>query len=255
MNVVLLLTGCIVPNCNDCLKVKDIETRKQMYLESISWYLSNTPYDIVFCENSGTDISIHFPNEQRLEVLTFTASNNPNEDQSKSSKELSIIKYAYDNSEKIAPGHIFVKITGRLKYLNIVETLNNIEVPTDYKSEFVCCDIGKTNIWSDSRCFFFTYPFFERMFEKKHLVNMSFEFERLLGACVYQMRMNRTGIFYFLPLPQRISGVGGGFGITYDISDSQYRRNIRKHRLIKLLFDLGILPRFKRDQINLYGSR
>lgn len=75
MNICLLLTGCIRPNItNDVLVISDIETRKRQYEEAINWYLKNTPYNIVFCENSGTDISTliqmsHFP--KRIEMLTY----------------------------------------------------------------------------------------------------------------------------------------------------------------------------------------
>lgn len=55
--VVLLLTGCVQPNIkNDVLAIKDVETRKNQYLEAIDWYIKNTPYKIVFCENSGYDL-------------------------------------------------------------------------------------------------------------------------------------------------------------------------------------------------------
>lgn len=227
-----------------------------MYIDAIQWYLSNTPYDIVFCENSGTDLSEYFPDEQRLDILTFIAENNPNEDQSKSSKELSIIKYAYDHSSKIVPGKLFVKITGRLKYLNIVDTINRMKIPANLaETEFICCDLGKTNLWSDSRFFFFTYPFFKRMFAKQSQINIRYEFERMLGSCVYQMLQNNDGAFYYIPMPQRISGIGGGVGISYDITDAQYNKALRKHRVIKRLFDLGILPRFRRSHIEMYGNK
>lgn len=56
--IVLLLTGCIRPNItNDVLAVKDVETRKSQYLEAIKWYAKNTPYQVVFCENSGYDMN------------------------------------------------------------------------------------------------------------------------------------------------------------------------------------------------------
>ena len=56
--VVLLLSGCIQPNIkNDVLAIADVETRKKQYVEAIKWYAQNTPYKIVFCENSGYDLS------------------------------------------------------------------------------------------------------------------------------------------------------------------------------------------------------
>ena len=59
--VVLLLTGCVKPNVtNDVLTVTNVETRARQYVEAIRWYLENTPFRIVFCENSGTDLSSEF---------------------------------------------------------------------------------------------------------------------------------------------------------------------------------------------------
>lgn len=55
--VVLMLTGCVAPNIkNDVLAVTDINTRKKQYLEAIQWYAANTPFKIIFCENSGYDL-------------------------------------------------------------------------------------------------------------------------------------------------------------------------------------------------------
>lgn len=255
MNTLLILTGCVVPNCNDCLSVRDVETRKQMYIDSIQWYLDNTPYDIVFCENSGTDLSEYFHEEERLEILTFKDADDPTKDQSKSSKELAILKYAYEHSYKIVPGKLFVKITGRLKYLNIADTVNRLKLTRENYKEWVCCDLGKTNVWSDSRFFFFTYPFFNRMFEKQPFVNIAFEFERMLGTCVYQMLNTKSGTFEFLPLPQRVSGISGGYGISYDMKETQYRKRLFKHRIIKFLFDIHILPHFKKIQLMQYESK
>ena len=53
----ILLTGCICPNTAEGLVVCNTYTRKQQYLDAIHWYFNNTSFNIVFCENSGTDIS------------------------------------------------------------------------------------------------------------------------------------------------------------------------------------------------------
>lgn len=55
--ITILLTGCIHPNTKDALVINDADVRKKQYMDAIHWYLVNTPYNIVFCENSGTDIS------------------------------------------------------------------------------------------------------------------------------------------------------------------------------------------------------
>lgn len=55
--ITIFLTGCINPNTKEGLAISDAAVRKQQYIDAIKWYLANTPYRIVFCENSGTDIS------------------------------------------------------------------------------------------------------------------------------------------------------------------------------------------------------
>lgn len=37
-DVVLVLTGCIVPNCGDNLKINNCEERLKQYKKSIEWY-------------------------------------------------------------------------------------------------------------------------------------------------------------------------------------------------------------------------
>lgn len=47
-DVVLVLTGCVIPNCNDRLIISDYNIRYSQYKKSIKWYLENTPFKIVF---------------------------------------------------------------------------------------------------------------------------------------------------------------------------------------------------------------
>jgi len=256
MDILLLLTGCIIPNCNDILKIKDVEIRKQQYITSINWYLSNTNYKIVFCENSGTDISCEFSHisDERLELLTFTSSSNTI-DSSKSYKEMEILEYAYHHSRLIKYGELFVKITGRLMYINIVPTIDYLTRKIkNHKQEYVCCNLGARNIWSDSRFFFFTLPFFERLLAKKEKISIEFEFERALGAAIYEGK--KDGLtFIYPPLPQRVSGIGGGVGCSYDITDEDYRYQCKRHKKRKLFYKFKIYPMFKKSHIQKYGNK
>jgi len=72
MEVILLLTGCIKPNVTDKIVWTEPEVRKQQYIEAINWYFDNTPYKLIFAENSGTDISSNFRQyERRTEFLPY----------------------------------------------------------------------------------------------------------------------------------------------------------------------------------------
>ena len=241
--IILILTGCINPNCNDILTLKDAEQRLQQYIEAINWYLKNTPYYIVFCENSGTDISMYhnFKNQNRIEILTFTSSSNTI-DCSKSYKEMEIIHYVYMHSKQIETGDIFVKITGRLKLLNIVEHItyfsNHIK---DTSAEYISCDMSKRHIWSDSRFFYFTQPFWGRLLSKMNLISIHYEFERALGACIIEGRKEDLTLIY-PPSLQRVSGVGGGFGCTYELPDKEYKKKNLGKIFERFLFRIGLLP-------------
>lgn len=227
---VLLLTGCVKPNCDDVLKLTDIEERKKQYIDSIYWYLKNTDCNIVFCENSGTDISDAFDLDyvDRLEFVTFTSENGFH-NRSKSYKEMEIIDYAFRHSCFLKEQAVYVKITGRLKYLNIKKTICYLEKKiNDCSKEYVCCDLGKTNIWSDSRFFFCTQPFIERLLSKMDKIDLEFEFERALGTCVFQ-GLKEDLTFIYPNEPQRVSGIGGGFGIVYDEPDKSFLKRKLKH--------------------------
>ena len=128
MEIVLILTGCIKPNVIDAGVILDTEIRKKQYIDAIMWYYNNTTYKILFCENSGTDISKHIglENKQRIEILTYT-SDNHNRERSKGYKEMEILEYVYNHSKIISSADILVKITGRLQLLNIKSIINCLQ--------------------------------------------------------------------------------------------------------------------------------
>ena len=103
-NVILLLTACIKPNVTDTIAVSDWHERQRMYVEAVQWYVDNTPYEILFVENSGTDISqLVNDKDGRVEFLTF---NSPPTvpDRSRSYKEMEILEYAKAQSKTLNRG-------------------------------------------------------------------------------------------------------------------------------------------------------
>lgn len=56
-DVVLLLTACVSPNSDDSGPVGLDGVRRAEYVKAVRWYIENTPYKVVLCENSGTDLS------------------------------------------------------------------------------------------------------------------------------------------------------------------------------------------------------
>ena len=72
-SLVILLTGTINPNTQDILSIKDPEVRKKQYIEAISFYLKETNFNIIFAENSATSLEEYFPENRRIEFLTFSS--------------------------------------------------------------------------------------------------------------------------------------------------------------------------------------
>ncbi len=216
-DIVLLLTGTIQPNSMDVLAVTDPEIRKQHYLEAISFYLASTPYKIVFSENSGTSLAEHFPKSDRLEFLVFQS---PviNPDKGKGWKELEIIEYSLNNSRLIESESLILKITGRLKVLNI----NKIVEPTINmmldNNKLVLSNIYR-KLKMDSRCFLFTKEFWPYLRKHGNYISFNFSFEKALWQAIVEFKIEGKGTYKQFSQPLRINGISGGFGTPYKDGD------------------------------------
>lgn len=80
--------------------------------------------------------------------------------------------------------------------------------------------------------------------QKENIKDWRHHFECSTFAAVMQAQ-ERGFRFVYPSFPERVHGVGGSFGVTYDISDWQYFKLNVKHQLKSLLFQIGILPRVK----------
>lgn len=125
MKTTILMTACVVPNTDDPLVVGKTSTRKSQYVTALDYYIKNTNFDIVFCENSGTDIRDGMPKYDidRLEYLTYK-SMPAIPDRGKGYKEIEIIEYAFKHSKKLNESDVVVKATGRLILRNISPIAN-----------------------------------------------------------------------------------------------------------------------------------
>lgn len=241
MSVQLLLTGCINPNSSDALAIKKASTRRRQYLDAIQWYLDNTDYGITFCENSGTQISLselNVKDNNRLEILTYTSFPTIPE-RGKGYKEMEIIEYAFQNSSYLSKADIIIKGTGRLKLINIVSVVNFL-IKKDAK-HFICSWMSIKKQHSDSRFFFCSPDYLKYFISYKENISLHKNFEDNLALSIAN---SGRGLFKFIypNVWYNISGIGGGYGSVYDVSNSQYRRLNLKNICYRLLFKLGYWP-------------
>ena len=163
----LLITGCINPTSNQkYLILTDPEERLRQYVDSILYYFEASPFSkIVFCENSNykTDkrselLSIAQRYNIRFEWISFEGDKNLVEKYQKGAGEDEIIDHALADSKILKDTKSFVKVTGRLKLLNIGKLLKDVSLGKNYflrdvyrphmhgvDTRFYVCDISYYN--------------------------------------------------------------------------------------------------------------
>lgn len=210
---VILLTGTITPNTFSDLTIKDPEIRRKQYLEALIFYLKKTEFKIVFAENSGDPLQ-NFPlNPDRIEYLSFL-SFPIKPDRGKAFKEMEIIEFALQNSKFLKDAKSVVKITGRLKVLNIKNLsrkfLKNKRIRINIVSAYA---YAINNM--DARCFFFSLDFWPNLkYEGGNLAPPN-NFEKSLWNAIFQYQRLEGNNFIPLNTPLRIKGKSGAFGHNY----------------------------------------
>ena len=213
-DIILLLTGTINPNSKDILSVKEPEVRKRQYIDAINFYLEKTHLDIIFAENSGTCIGECFKGQERIEFLTFSSPFTV-PDRGKGWKELEIIDYSLKNSKLIHSEVSVLKITGRLKILNIKTIEKRIRTLKYDFDKFVGCNVYKA-FKMDSRCFLFTPDFWPVLLKHGQSIHLNYSFERALWKAVCEYDLIKNGKYAQFTEPLRIEGISGGLGISYN---------------------------------------
>lgn len=122
MSLTLLLTACVNPGNMPNNQLTNVTERESQYVNALKFYLDNTPFKVVFIENTLHDFSDRFDSyikAGRLEYITFQG-NNYNKRLGKSYGEGQIIKYGFGMSKLLNEAHNIMKITGRLLLSNIL---------------------------------------------------------------------------------------------------------------------------------------
>lgn len=208
MKLIILLTGCINPNGMAFTQLNNVSERQKQYIDAIQFYLSNTTCQIVFCENSNTDIQPFIENtKDRLEILTF--SGNKNKQRGKGYGEAEIIEYALLHSSFIQDDCTIIKITGRL----IINNINKIIRSLTCKHDFVTCLFHSDLRFADSRIFCATVSFFREFLNNKEHINDSNNifFEHILASTIL------ASSIHFVPYSEEplITGISGSTGKRY----------------------------------------
>ncbi len=122
----LLITGCISPSPHvKNLTIQNAEERYRQYIDALIFYISETKIkNIVYCDNSNylenkEIMQIARQYNKNFEWLSFQGDFKLVNKYGKGYGEGEIIEYALFNSKIIKTCSILVKVTGRLKVINI----------------------------------------------------------------------------------------------------------------------------------------
>lgn len=212
--VVVLLTGTIVPNVVDKLAVFQPEVRKNQYLSAIRWYVENTDYRIVFCENSGSDVSpfLNAEEKERVEVLTFAQPQITDPTKDRGYTEMLILEYALQHSQYLSNADLIVKGTGRL----ILKNIKSLVGMCKRRRKFVSTWMLYGCLYAESRFFLCSVSFLRYFVGVKDKVCVNCNFEATLAQTV-RSSIKEGYIFHYPIIRPWISGVGGGSGAQFEL--------------------------------------
>lgn len=240
--MVILLTATIDPSgmINTALQEKRI--RKKQYLEAIDFYLEKTDCNIVFCENSGYNIFEEIKSLkkfERVEYFTFYG-NSYNKEYGKSYGEINIIKYALDNSIFIKKDNLIIKITGRVKILNIKELIKKYKKQNCNKP-IIACELLNLK-WMMTICFLISkdllYVLINNIIQYYHKLPTEISIEKILLEEI--LLLKNITIRSFLPI---IDGIKG-FNNTPYINNPKFLRNLNHFNTLRII---NKRKKFKRE--------
>jgi hypothetical protein len=213
---VLVLTATIhVGNCTYVART-DCTIRQNDYLQAVTKFLENTPYNIVWCENSGADTSFlsDLKNSygDRFEIISYTGNDGANRF-GKGYCERITLREALSRSKYADQDVMWVKVTGRLYVSNIqqiiettVDTNPSCAVFTNPVQDGWCrCEVAIFN-----KMFFHTY-FWDEVIDDQ-IVSY---FEHALGRAMLRYHHDHPDLSVVsIPTPQLV-GVSGTSNVAY----------------------------------------
>lgn len=249
---ILLLTSTINPNGMSYTVLQDREIRKGQYNKALQFYLVNTPYKIVYCDNSGVDISgdyLNYINSGRIEFITFNG-NDFDKTKGKGYGEAKIILYAIKYSKFLKHDCYVTKITGRIIIRNICEL---IQSHVYFLNNIVSCDFCSDNgIYS--MIIISPVSWIKKGLEKYiETINDTngIYIENIIYKMLYESKRHSIlGSIIILPFfkSPEIDGMSGSTGKSYN-------EIIRKDRFVTDISFLSSLQKKKNKKVNYVALR
>ena len=212
--------------------LQDVEERKRQYIKAIDYYLKNTKYRIVFCENTGADVTElkKIKNANRVEFISFVG-NDYDSNLGKGYGEFMIIQEAFKRSLFIKKSSKVIKITGRLIVDNLTEIVKWHGIIFGNSNNFFFGSGNQDFKEFNSRCFIASKKFISEVFlTENNVINDSkgYYFEHYLYDCVNRLPKDFIVSDFVIPI-----SIVGQSGTSGDYFNGVYLNRYEKLRLIR----------------------
>lgn len=214
-----IVTGTIRPtNLVTQLKIRNEEERLFQYLESLKFFIESKAFTkIIFCENSNYGAGglaaleeMARDNGVKLEILSFQGDIQQVERQGKGYGEGEILDYVFDHSDLVEREPFFIKITGRMKVMNIQKL---VSVMKPEKSYFNIPNSTLRTLY-DTRIYGMPTEQFKRCF--REVYHKVWDNQGIYLEHIYTQTLKENGIKVTnFPRYPRIVGISGSTGGSY----------------------------------------
>lgn len=224
----LIITSTI--NVNSGLTVLvDADERLKQYIASVLFYLSSSLIKkIIICDNSNFDYSkissiteMAFRNKKHIEFLRFQGSKDKIQEFGKGFGEGEILEFVLNESKLIKHEELgFLKVTGRLKILNIDNVLSYLKPDRNYFNSVNLNPLIKLNK-VDTRFYYCTKKDFEYYLKESHKAvndNLGIYLEHKYFDSLIEKSVQFSA-FKILP---KFLGISGSTGAAYKVSNLNF---------------------------------
>lgn len=218
-----IITGTVQPNINvGQLVIRNAEERLKQYMDGICFLIESKTFSkIIFCENSGFGVQametlykIAENEKVQLELLSFEGNTEQLIIHGKGYGEGEIMKYVFEHSQIVKGEKYFIKITGRMKIINIKEIVSGIR---EKKTYFNVPNRTLRTLY-DTRMYAMPIEQFKKYFAQRYEEVMDDKGYYL--EHVYTKILNEEGISVAnFPRYPRIVGISGSTGNQYTYTE------------------------------------
>jgi hypothetical protein len=142
-DILIFITATIRPGSTPFVARNNPDQRRQDYLDGLrSWLEADAETDILFCENSGADLTdfrqlaSKYSRNGFFCLLSFSG-NAGAERFGKGHGELEILKYAFEQMPELSGYRYILKVSGRYRYRHIARLLRSVSA----SSADILCDM------------------------------------------------------------------------------------------------------------------